>query len=113
MFIICRPWLFKLLRRPPAGMALWPFVLLHHEGLRHDAQLINHERIHLRQELELLVLPFYLCYGANYLANLARYRDHDLAYRHICFEREAYANAANPHYLRQRPWFAFWRYLFK
>jgi hypothetical protein len=65
-----------------------------------DAVLINHERIHLRQQAELLVIPFYLLYLLNYLFNLLIYRSHHKAYIQIVFEREAYANEADTGYLK-------------
>ena len=35
------------------------------------------------------VIRFYLIYFCDYLTNLWRLREHDAAYRHIRFEREA------------------------
>ena len=91
-------------------MALFPFILIKEKGMAGDAVLINHERIHLRQQAELLVIPFYLLYLLNYLFNLLMYRSHHKAYIHIVFEREAYANETNIDYLKQRKWQAWRRY---
>ena len=33
------------------GVTVYPFVFLKHKGLKKDDILINHERIHLRQQL--------------------------------------------------------------
>jgi hypothetical protein len=85
---------------PAAGMAIFPFILLKNERLKHDKEIINHEKIHLRQQLELLILPFYILYLINYLINLIKYKNHDLAYRKIIFEQEAYANEQNLNYLK-------------
>jgi len=95
------------------GLTLYPFILLRHHHLKMDAVLINHEKIHLRQQLELLVLPFYLLYILNYAINLVRYRSHFKAYRQIIFEREAYNNEQNLDYLKNRPLFAFLKYVKK
>ncbi len=76
-----------------------------------DARVINHERIHTRQQRELLFLPFYLLYLLEYFLRLVMLRNHDKAYRAISFEREAYANEADREYLRRRPLFAWTRYL--
>ena len=70
---------------------------------------MNHEFIHLRQQLELLIVPFYILYLLNYLVNLVYYQNHFLAYKNIAFEREAYENDANPAYLIKRK-FASWRH---
>lgn len=91
-------------------MALFPFILIKERRMAGDAILINHERIHLRQQAELLVIPFYLLYLLNYLFNLLVYRSHHKAYIHIVFEREAYANEANIGYLEHRKWQAWRRY---
>ena len=70
--------------------------------------LMNHERIHLRQQIELLVLPFFVLYGLDYLVKLIRYRDKNLAYRNVVFEQEAYENENDLEYLKSR---SFWRFL--
>jgi hypothetical protein len=94
------------------GMALFPFILVQSERLKHDKAVIDHERIHIRQQAELLILPFYLLYLLNYLVNLIVYRNHDKAYMNIVFEREAYANEVDPAYLQQRKlynWCGYWK----
>ena len=94
-----------------SGMALFPFILVQNKRLKHDKVVIDHEKIHIRQQAELLVIPFYLFYFLNYLVNLLVYRNHNKAYLNIVFEREAYANEANPDYLQKRKWYNWCRYL--
>ncbi len=91
------------------GMTLWPFVLVRRP--HPSIFLINHERIHLRQQLELGLLPFYVWYFLEYLYRRYQYRDHYLAYRNISFEREAFANDRNMSYLKSRKWYGFWKYI--
>jgi hypothetical protein len=91
------------------GMALFPFILVRRPNP--GATLINHERIHLRQQAELGVLPFYLWYVVEYGIRWLHYRDHYTAYRNICFEREAFANDTNLAYLNTRPFWSFRKYL--
>ncbi|MEO7214988.1 hypothetical protein [Mucilaginibacter sp.] len=86
------------------AMALFPIILLRDEEMRNDEVLLNHERIHLRQQAELLVLPFYVLYFLNYLVNLARYRSHYKAYLMISFEQEAYQRELDMAYLGRRKW---------
>ena len=93
-------------RLPAAGMAIFPFILLKKESYKADKEIINHEKIHLRQQLELLILPFYILYLLNYLINLLRYKTHDLAYRKIIFEQEAYNHETNLNYLKEGNWFS-------
>ena len=88
-------------------MALYPFILFRSSTYATDQVMMNHELIHHRQQLELLILPFYILYLLHYLLNRFRYADHQTAYRNIVFEREAYAHDADAGYLKKRPWFAF------
>jgi len=76
-----------------------------------DKRIQNHESIHTRQMLELLVFGFYIWYIIEWIINLFHYRDRYLAYRNIGFEREAFENDADLHYLQQRKWYAFRKYL--
>ena len=93
----------------PDGMALFPFILVRQPNP--GPALLNHERIHLRQQAELGILPFYLWYVLEYLIRWFQYRDHYQAYRNISFEREAFANDQDLTYLKNRSFWRFWRYL--
>lgn len=73
--------------------------------------LLNHERIHLRQQAELLILPFYVWYVLEYFFRLSTHRNKNEAYRNISFEREAYANEHNPDYIKHRKLWGFLKYL--
>jgi hypothetical protein len=88
---------------PANGMALFPLILIKDKAQQHDKVLINHEKIHLRQQLELLIVVFYVLYLANYLFNLLRYRNHYQAYFNISFEKEAYRFEKDVNYLNKRP----------
>ncbi len=76
--------------------------------MKTNLKLINHERIHLRQQAELLVIPFYVWYLTEYFILLARHKDKKEAYRSISFEREAYTNDSNLNYLKKR---VFWNFV--
>lgn len=93
------------------GLSLWPFIFLKDQELKNDQVLINHERIHLQQQKELLILPFYLFYIAEWLLRSILYLDFYRAYQNISFEREAYFNEKNLNYLKQRSPLGFLRYL--
>ncbi|MCO5936776.1 hypothetical protein NAF17_14630 [Mucilaginibacter sp. RB4R14] len=92
------------------GMALFPFILLNNKALLNDEVMINHERIHLRQQAELLVILFYILYLLNYFVNLIIFREHNKAYLNIVFEREAYEKEADMAYLKQRKWVGWMKY---
>ncbi len=93
------------------GLSLWPFIILKNDTLKSDPVLINHERIHLKQQLEMLVLPFYAVYLLEWLLRSLYHRDLYLGYRNVSFEREAYCNEQNLGYPRQRRAFGFITYL--
>ena len=90
------------------AITLYPFIFVRNASDKYDKVLINHERIHLRQQKELLVLPFYIWYFLDFLFKYLRYRNWDKAYRNIIFEREAYANQCNLDYLKVRGIWWFW-----
>lgn len=73
--------------------------------------LINHERIHLMQQLEMLVVFFFIFYSIEFMVRLFLFRNWNLAYRNISFEREAYFNEKDLEYLKSRPKWSFIKYL--
>ena len=93
------------------GLSLWPFIILKDNTLKEDVVLINHEKIHLKQQKELLILPFYIWYITEWLIRAVVYFDRYKAYQNISFEREAYYNENNLDYLKQRKFFSFIKYL--
>ena len=102
--------IFKhLLPRHVSAIALWPFILFRHKEHKSNLRIINHEKIHLKQQLELLILPFYLIYITEYLVRLIQTKNHDKAYRAICFEQEAYTHDNDFNYLKTSRLYAMWR----
>ena len=92
-------------------MALFPFILLRDKRMKDNFRLINHERIHLRQQLEMLIIPFYVWYITEYFVRLSKYGNKSEAYHNISFEREAYANEYNFNYLKNKKFWSFIRFL--
>ncbi|MBA6155661.1 hypothetical protein H3Z83_03875 [Tenacibaculum sp. S7007] len=93
------------------GLTLFPFIFLKRKDLKHNAELINHEKIHLKQQQELLIIFFYLFYGLEWSIKLIKYKNGFLAYKNLSFEREAYMNENNLYYLEKRKFWAFLNYL--
>lgn len=93
------------------ALAVWPFIILRERDLRKDTVLMHHERIHLKQQLELLWVFFFVFYLAEFLAKIVIYREPKLAYRNISFEREAYFHQNDADYARRKPLWSFLRYL--
>lgn len=102
-----------LFYRNYVGLCLFPFIILREESLRADKVLINHERIHLRQQAELMVLFFYVFYLLEWMLKSLYYLDCYRGYRNISFEREAYLWETDFHYLEKRRPYQFLRYLFQ
>ena len=100
-----------LLRKNFSGIALWPFVILKDSKLKEDVVMMNHERIHLRQQAELLVAFFYVWYSLEFLLRLIQYRNRFEAYMNISFEREAYSNEKDLQYTNRRPFWKFIKYV--
>ena len=90
------------------GITIFPFIVLSFKKDKSNEVLINHEKIHIRQQIEMLVIPFFLWYGIEYVIRFIQYRNSKLAYLNISFEREAYQNEKNLHYLKQR---SFWKFI--
>ena len=93
------------------GLTIFPFVFVKNRLDKGNGVFVNHERIHLRQQLELLILPFFVWYFVEFLVRLVQYKNADLAYRNISFEREAYVNEKDLNYLKQRSFYEFVKYL--
>ncbi len=93
------------------GITVFPFVFIKHRFLKENTVFLNHERIHLRQQLEMLVIPFFIWYGVEFVVRYIHYKNWILAYRNISFEREAYAKEKEVDYLSSRTLWAFFRFL--
>ena len=100
-------------RRNYVGLTLWPFIFVKEDTLKKDVILINHEKIHLKQQRELLILPFYIWYICEWLFRTLLYLNSYRAYQNISFEREAYANENNLDYVQNRKTFIFLKYIFR
>lgn len=92
------------------ALTIWPFIILRDKDLKQDKMVINHEKIHLRQQIELLWFFYFIWYLAEFSINLLRYRDFMKSYYKIGFEKEAYANEHNPDYLKKRKFWGFLKY---
>ena len=93
-----------------SGITLFPFIFLASTEIKQNNQIVQHEKIHLRQELEMFVVLFYLIYFTEFLVGCIKYNDRYKVYRNISFEREAFDNDFNPDYLKIRRMWACWRY---
>ena len=92
-----------------SGVTLAPFGIYLSKRSMTNAKTIRHEKIHWKQQMELLIVPFYLWYVIEWLIRMIT--DKGNAYRAISFEQEAYQNESNLNYLDNRKHFAFLKYL--
>lgn len=98
---------------PPKGFdaitLVWWIVV--RDGYKISAHVINHEEIHSKQQKEMLILPFFIWYGLEFLFRLLQYRNWMTAYKNVSFEREAYANQMSRIYVGNRKHFEWIHYL--
>lgn len=108
MFIIVTKHFFK---KRFLGATVWPFILIREPKLKLDPFFMNHERIHYRQQMELLVALFYVWYALEFLIRLIQFRNRREAYKNISFEKEAYQKEKDLKYLNNRPFLMFLKYI--
>ncbi len=91
--------------------AFFPFVFVRSEEYATPV-LVNHERIHFRQQLELLCIGFWLLslYETIY-AKFALKLNAKERYLYRAAEQEAYCNQENLQYLKQRKFFSVFKYV--
>lgn len=108
MFLIVAKYLIPKNYR---GLSIFPFVIVKYRVDKENLVFINHELIHLRQQIEMLFFPFFIWYIVEFLLRYIQYKNWNVAYRNISFEREAYANEKNLDYLKDRTFWGFLKYI--
>lgn len=117
------------------AITIWPVIFARVRKLRGSA--LNHEKIHLRQQLEVVLVSaaiilfivlwfelswwwmlltmavYYIGYGIGFAIRYLLYRSADEAGRNISTEQEAYLNQYDETYLNRRKPFAWVRYIGK
>lgn len=90
------------------AITLWPFIFVRKDCDFNEIHL-NHEKIHAEQQIELLIIFFYIIYLIEWLLKLIYYGfNNKKAYHAISFEKEAYAHQEDIDYLNKRCSFAQW-----
>lgn len=103
--------LLTLNNKRVVAMALWPFIILKDQATQNNQVVINHEKIHHRQQLELLIIPYYIWYFIEYwVGMISNGFKHHQAYMNISFEKEAFAHQSNLNYLQTRKWLSSWSF---
>lgn len=117
--VVCVVWIIAALVIPPIiikksffvppsaiGWTLAPFIIYKDEKYATDVNN-NHELIHIEQQKELMVIPFFILYILNFIINI--FRMNSSPYRNIMFEKEAYGNQDNLNYLKTRKRFNYFK----
>ena len=119
------------------AITILPFIFARNSAKWLKDYVLNHETIHLRQQLEVLIASaaviaalilifgwswwwmltsfgvYYAWYGIEWLVRLAICHDTHLAYKNIAVEQEAYLNEHDMTYLKNRKLFAWVEYIGK
>lgn len=117
------------------AVTIWPLIFGRKSRKPLKMHVERHERIHLRQQLEVMLLSaavlaavillagwswwwmllnlgvYYAGYGLDYAIRRILYRSPNEAYRNIACEQEAYLNEQDAAYLANRRPFAWIRYI--
>lgn len=116
MIIISAWWctffgLFGGFPKTARGVTVFPFIFLRSKE-EMIPWLINHEKIHIRQQFELLFFGAILLHGAEMLYALLILRlSWYQSYLWCSIEQEAYRNQNDSDYLKNRKMFAQFKYL--
>jgi hypothetical protein len=92
------------------AITIFPFIIFKYEKQKEDKTLINHEKIHLKQQIELFIIGFYIWYIIEFLIWLVKLKHRYKAYMNISFEKEAYKNENDLNYLKSRSLYSFFKY---
>lgn len=90
------------------AFTIYPFII-GTSWKKNQPILMNHEKIHLKQEKELLIIPFLIVHVLSFFLILIRRLSIVKAYKTSVFEREAFAHEENLEYLNTRKLFAWIR----
>jgi len=89
-----------ILRMEIDALAFFPFIIVR-TTTDVSEKLLIHEHIHLRQQLEMLIIPFYIVY---------LYEFYTKGYHNVSFEIEAYDNEHDKQYLKKRKLYSSFKY---
>lgn len=82
------------------AITIFPFIIIRSD---YDNEItLNHEMIHIEQQRELWVIPFYLLYIFYWIKGKVKGLSNDQAYFSIPFEKEAYSKQYDKKYIEMR-----------
>lgn len=92
------------------GLSFFIFIWITRQP-EDETQLVRHEKIHFWQQVEMLFIFHWICYGVFYLVGRLNGQCHYIAYRYNPFEIEAFNNDVHADYLTKRRPFAWTLYI--
>jgi hypothetical protein len=72
------------------GITIFIFIFINYSEQDCPKWLVNHEKLHVEQQIKWLFIPFYIVYAWDYVLGRLSGLTHWGAYRNIRFEKEAY-----------------------
>lgn len=109
MIILQTPKLLKLFSA--VGQAHLGFIILvSDKNHKKIDEILNHEKIHIQQQRETLVIFWYIIYFLDFFINWGIFGSFWVAYEEVLFEREAFEYENDYNYLENRKrykWFSF------
>jgi hypothetical protein len=109
--IVCRLGRFISLGDNAMGITFYPFIFVRPDT-RTNKELIRHETIHIRQQVELFIIGAELLYIIEYCyARYIKKFDARQAYYFTSAEQEAHRNAMKEDYLSKRKPYAVLKYI--
>lgn len=109
-FIKNNKFLSFFLKSSVRAITLAPFgIYFRDKRTVRSKRTMNHEKIHWKQQLELLIIFFYVLYFLEWIFKIFFTSN---AYRNLSFEREAYKFDDDFEYLKNRKHYAWIKYIF-
>lgn len=95
-------------------MTIWPFMFVRKDQKeKFTKRTERHETTHALQQMECMILPFFILYGLEWLIKLPFCKfDTDRAYTSISFEQEAYEHQSEALYNKERRHYAWIKKIF-
>lgn len=95
------------------SITLCPFgIYFRDKESLNNKKIVNHESIHWKQQLEMLIIFFYIWYLIEWIIRIF-INGKQMAYKSISLEQESYDNDRNMVYLINRKHFAWFKYFLK
>ena len=69
-----------------SGISIFPFIILERKEIKEDKTFVQHEMIHIRQQMELILILFIILYYLEFLILFIKYGNLQQAYRYVLYK---------------------------